>query len=70
MSQDTLNTILEKSCDECNMKLKDNTELGIHLREKHKKYYCGICKTEFHNSEQLNDHLRINHNITNFKNST
>ena len=70
MSQGTHKIILKKSCDECNIKLNNNAELGIHLREKHKKYYCGVCKTEFNNSEQLNDHLRNIHNITNFNGST
>jgi hypothetical protein len=70
MSQGNNKLILKKICDECNMKLNNNAELGIHLREKHKKYYCGVCKSEFNNSEQLVDHLRINHNITNFKSLT
>lgn len=58
---------MKKVCDECNIELDNNAELGIHLREKHKKYYCGVCKNEFNNSEQLNNHLKINHNIPNFK---
>ena len=53
---------MEKECDECSQKLKDN-ELAIHLREQHQKMYCGLCKNEFSSQEELAKHVKNTHGI-------
>jgi hypothetical protein len=56
--------LMEKVCDECSEKLKDNAELAIHLREQHQKRFCGVCKDEFSNQEELVKHVKNTHGIT------
>ena len=54
---------MEKECDECSQKLKDNAELAVHIREQHQKMYCGVCKNEFISQEELVKHVKNNHGI-------
>ena len=51
------------SCDMCSTQLKDYKEYGIHMREKHNKYYCGVCREEFSNQTKLEDHIKYKHGI-------
>jgi len=55
--------LMEKECDECSQKLKDNAELAIHLREQHQKMYCGVCKKDFNSQEELIKHVKNTHGI-------
>jgi hypothetical protein len=52
-----------KVCDECGMQFKDNAELGIHMRQNHKKFYCGVHKKEFDNEVEFQYHLKTIHGI-------
>jgi hypothetical protein len=52
-----------KLCEECSMQFKDNAELGIHMRQNHKKFYCGVCRKEFDNEVELKNHLKTIHGI-------
>jgi len=45
------------------MQFKDNAELGIHMRQNHKKFYCGIDRKEFDNEVELKNHLKTIHGI-------
>jgi hypothetical protein len=54
---------LTKTCDICGAQFNDNAELSVHLREEHRKPYCGPCRREFNSQEELDEHVRKEHGI-------
>jgi hypothetical protein len=54
---------MAKVCDECGMQFKDNAELGVHMRQNHQKFYCGVCRKEFDNEVELKNHVKTIHGL-------
>ncbi|MGC2571163.1 MAG: C2H2-type zinc finger protein [Candidatus Nitrosopolaris sp.] len=45
------------------MQFKDNAELGVHMRQNHQKFYCGVCRKEFDNEVELKNHVKTIHGL-------
>ena len=43
--------------------LDNHKEYGIHLREVHDNYYCGVCRNEFSSKNDFEDHVKNNHGV-------
>ena len=56
--------MLTKICDVCGEQLNDSAQLSAHQSEKHRKSYCGPCKTEFNTQKELDEHVKKEHGIT------
>jgi len=54
---------MAKVCDECGMQFNDNAELGVHMRQNHQKFYCGVCRKEFDNEVELKNHVKNIHGL-------
>jgi hypothetical protein len=54
---------VKKTCDVCGAQFDDNAQLSVHMREQHRKPYCGSCRTEFNSQEELDEHVRKVHGV-------
>ena len=54
---------MKKTCDVCGAQFDDNAQLSVHMREQHRKPYCGSCRTEFNSQEELDEHVKKVHGV-------